>query len=80
MHSLNPAKRKIKSKEKTKIIADLRQNYKLTLLLEIANLPRSIFYYHLNRLSKPDKYEQIRTQYKKFMRVVKEDMAIEESL
>lgn len=60
MHSLNPAKRKIKSKEKTKIIADLRQNYKLTLLLEIANLPRSIFYYHLNRLSKPDKYEQIK--------------------
>ena len=29
----------------------------MALLLEIAQLPRSTFYYHLKRMSRPDKYE-----------------------
>ena len=38
------------------VIQELRQSYKLDMLLEIAQLPRSTFYYHNKRQSKPDKY------------------------
>ena len=38
------------------MILELRQEYKLDLLLEIAQLPRATFYYHKKRLNKEDKY------------------------
>lgn len=54
-------------REKTLVVQKLRPKYSLTLLLEIAHLPRSSFYYHLKRLQKPDKYteeaEEISTIY-----------------
>jgi len=62
VYSLNSGKEKVTSKEKTKIIAELRQKHKLTLLLKVSGLPRSVFYYHLNKLNKPDKYENIKTK------------------
>ena len=37
-------------------IRELRQEYPLALLLEIAQLPRATFYYHLKQIKKPDKY------------------------
>ena len=37
-------------------IQELRQEYKLDVLLEIAQLPRSTFYYHSKRQNKEDKY------------------------
>lgn len=45
-------------REKTLVVQKLRPKYSLTLLLEIAHLPRSSFYYHLKRLQKPDKYTE----------------------
>lgn len=38
------------------MIQNLRQSFKLELLLEIAQLPRATFYYHLKNQSKQDKY------------------------
>ena len=38
-------------------IRELRQNYPLAMLLEIAQIPRSTFYYHLKQGGKMDKYE-----------------------
>ena len=35
----------------------LRREFPLAILLEIAQLPRATFYYHLKRQNKPDKYE-----------------------
>ena len=38
------------------MIQELRQEHDLTMLLEIAQLPRATFYYHLKRQHKSDKY------------------------
>ena len=35
----------------------LRQEFSLTILLDIAQLPRATFYYHLKRMKRVDKYE-----------------------
>ena len=40
------------------MIQTLRPKYALSLLLEIAQLPRATFYYHLKRMQKADKYAQ----------------------
>ena len=37
-------------------IQELRQEYPLAMLLEIAQLPRATFYYHLKQRKNPDKY------------------------
>ena len=37
-------------------IQELRREYPLTMLLEIAQLPRATFYYHLKQHKNPDKY------------------------
>ena len=38
------------------MIRELRQTIPLDILLEIAQLARSTYYYHANRLTAPDKY------------------------
>ena len=38
------------------MITKLRQEFKLDLLLDIARLARATYYYHLKRISQPDKY------------------------
>lgn len=43
--------------QKTQVVQELRQEYPLTLLLSIAQLPRATFYYHLKRMKRADKYE-----------------------
>lgn len=65
VYSLNSRKRKATNKEKTKIISELRQKYKLTLLLEVSGLSRSVCYYHLNKLNKSDKYANIKKEIQK---------------
>lgn len=49
------------------MIQGLRQTFSLDILLEIAQLPRSTYYYHTKRLARPDKYrkakESIDTNY-----------------
>lgn len=39
---------------------ELRQKYKLTAFLELAEMPRSTYYYHVKQLKKPDKYAAIK--------------------
>ena len=43
------------------MIQELRQEYPLAELLEIAQLPKSTFYYHKDNLEKPDKYAEAKT-------------------
>ena len=38
-------------------IRELRQEYPLAMLLEVAHLPRATFYYHLKQEKTPDKYQ-----------------------
>ena len=46
------------------VVQKLRQKHSLILLLEIAQLPRATFYYHLKRLTKADKYAQTKQEIK----------------
>ena len=43
-------------------IQELRLEYPLAMLLEIAQLPRATFYYHLKRSKNPDKYESAKEE------------------
>ena len=44
------------------VIQELRQEFKLDMLLEIAQLPRSTFYYYSKRQSKEDKYAYAKSE------------------
>ncbi|MGM9588069.1 MAG: IS3 family transposase, partial [Candidatus Limivicinus sp.] len=44
------------------MIQKLRQEFPLAILLEIAQLPRATFYYHLKKLNLPDKYEAVKAE------------------
>ncbi len=44
------------------MIQTLRLKYPLSLLLEIAQLPRATFYYHLKRMQEADKYAQAKEE------------------
>ncbi len=44
------------------MIWELRHEFKITLLLEIAELPRSTYYYHIKRRNVEDKYRGIREE------------------
>ena len=48
--------------QKTQVVQKLRRKYSLTLLLEIAQLPRATFYYHLKRMQKADKYAEVKAE------------------
>jgi len=43
-------------------IDELRREFKLNDLLEFAQLPKSTFYYHLQRMNSPDKHAQTKAQ------------------
>ncbi len=43
-------------------IQELRREYPLAMLLEIAQLPRTTFYYHLKQRTKPDKYKSAKEE------------------
>ncbi|HCR0152321.1 TPA: IS3 family transposase [Klebsiella aerogenes] len=51
-------------REKVQVINELRQYYPLEHLLQIAQIPRSTFYYHLKGLKSPGKYDDIRSRIK----------------
>ena len=48
--------------EKAQVIQMLRQEFSLTILLDIAQLPRATFYYHLKRMKRVDKYESAKQE------------------
>ena len=44
------------------MIWELRHEFKLSLLLEVAELPRSTYYYYIKHMKDEDKYSEIRKQ------------------
>ncbi len=58
--SLNSGKRKPNKKEKVIAVSELRQKFKFTALLNLANLSKSTYYYVLHSLKRQDKYEDIK--------------------
>ena len=44
------------------MVQKLRRKYSLPLLLEIAQLPRATFYYHVKRMQKADKYAEAKAE------------------
>ena len=44
------------------MIQKLRREFPLAILLEIAQLPRATFYYHLKRMNRPDKYAAVKAE------------------
>lgn len=53
---------KIKEADKVAVITELRQTYKLTALLELAEMPQSTYYYYVKQMKKPDKYAAIKEE------------------
>ena len=48
--------------QKAQVVQKLRQEFSLSLLLEIAQLPRATFYYHLKQMRVPDKYKEVKAE------------------
>lgn len=48
--------------QKAQVVQKLRQEFSLSLLLEIAQLPRATFYYHLKQMRGPDKYKEVKAE------------------
>ena len=44
------------------MIWELRHEYKVSLLLEVAELARATYYYYIKRRQMPDKYSEIKEQ------------------
>lgn len=49
-------------KPKAQVIWELRHEHKITLLLDIAKLPRSTYYYYIKHMKDEDKYGEIKKQ------------------
>ncbi|MDW8835767.1 IS3 family transposase, partial [Enterococcus faecium] len=47
---------------KVKTILQLKKEFKLNLLLSIAQLAKSTYYYRVKKLDKPDKYSKIKQE------------------
>ncbi|MGN1064660.1 MAG: IS3 family transposase, partial [Thermoguttaceae bacterium] len=47
------------AREKAKVIWELRHEHKLWLLLEVAELPRSTYYYHIRKENEPNKHSEL---------------------
>ena len=54
--------RRAKPKQKATVIQELRREHDLAILLEIAQLPRSTYYYHGKQRDKGDKYAQAKAE------------------
>ena len=56
--------RKGTAREKSQVIWELRHEFKIWLLIDIANIPRSTYYYYSKQFNspKPDKYADIKTE------------------
>ena len=48
--------------QKAQVVQKLRQEFSLSILLEIAQLPRATFYYHLKQMRVPDKYKEVKAE------------------
>lgn len=55
----------ITEKEKAQIIYELRHEFKIKELLNVAQIKKSTYYYHIYKLNGPDKYDKIKEEIKK---------------
>lgn len=62
-----------------KALQELRQEYALAMLLDIAQLPKATFYYHLKRQDKVDKYARPRQKLQLSSMRIKADTVIDAS-
>ena len=44
------------------MIGELKAKHKISLLIEVSDLPRATYYYHAARLEEPDKYSEVKEQ------------------
>ena len=47
------------TKQKVEVVRELRTKFELKVLLEIANIPRTVYYYQIKSINKRNKYEEI---------------------
>ena len=60
-HSLTQRLEGVTSREKTKIVTELRKEFKLEVLLEISDMASSVYYYHLTaEHERIDPYEEVK--------------------
>ncbi|WP_307262181.1 IS3 family transposase [Peribacillus sp. V2I11] len=59
VESLSSRKRSVRT-QKAKVVHELREDFNLKLLLSVANLARSTYYYWINAFGCQDKYEEIK--------------------
>ncbi len=64
--------------DKVAVITELRQKYKLTALLEVAELPRSTYYYYISKAKEPDKYAGSKKKSFRFITKIRGGMDIRE--
>ncbi|MBO9155433.1 IS3 family transposase [Chitinophaga sp. MAH-28] len=64
LRALNSGRKcpKEKQQQRVKAIRELRREYALELLLKIAGMARSTYYYGLRQLDQPDKYATVKSQ------------------
>ena len=60
--SLSPELKEVTVLQKAQIVQELRQSHPLAILLSLANLARSTFYYQLKRLIVEDKYRSTKAR------------------
>ncbi|MDT0204238.1 IS3 family transposase [Serratia marcescens] len=60
LKGLGSGENMLSTHEKVSIVNELRQEWPLSRLLIVAELPRSTFYYHVKRIAAPDRYQSAR--------------------
>ncbi|MEW4309220.1 IS3 family transposase [Rossellomorea marisflavi] len=50
------------NKTKARVIQELKEHYDVMSLVEVAEIPRSTYYYWEKRLDRPDKYADVKAQ------------------
>ncbi|WP_260289026.1 IS3 family transposase, partial [Peribacillus aracenensis] len=60
LNGLSSGKRSVRTQEKAKVVHELRGEFNLKLLLSVANIARSTYYYWRNAFGRQDKYVEIK--------------------
>ncbi|WP_394605959.1 IS3 family transposase [Fictibacillus sp. UD] len=60
LHGLNSGKGTPKEQIKAQVIHELRHQFKVIDLIQVANIPRSTYYYWVKKMDQPDKYRAVK--------------------